>query len=166
MSPGRLHPAAGSVIPTEARIVLVTDPGHELEGKNRLARIGFDRVIGFVDQPYDSMAEHPDEVQVASRLTAQTFEQRRHDLRDLQVIDVRNRGEVTSGRIPGAVPIPVGELTSRLGDLDPARPTVVYCAGGYRSATAASLLRARGFATVADLLGGYAASTGPRLATT
>ena len=112
-------------------------------------------MIGYVDEPYDAMAEHPDEVQVASRLTAQTFEQRRHELRDLQVIDVRNRGEVTSGRIPGAVPMPVGELTSRLGDLDPARPTVVYCAGGYRSSMVASVLRRAGFDDVSDILGGY-----------
>ena len=68
--------------------------------------------------------------------------------------------------IDGAINLPLPTLLDRLGDLDPARPTVVYCAGGYRSATAASLLRSRGFSTVADLLGGYAASTGPQLATT
>jgi glyoxylase-like metal-dependent hydrolase (beta-lactamase superfamily II)/rhodanese-related sulfurtransferase len=154
---GRYAEVAGSVIPPDARIVLVTDPGQELEGKNRLARIGFDRVIGFVEQPYDTMAEHADEVRVASRLTAGAFEQRRRDLHDLQVVDVRNHGEVTSGRVPGAVAIPVGELTSRVGELDPGRPTVVYCAGGYRSSVAASVLRRAGFADVSDILGGYAA---------
>lgn len=154
---GRYAEIAGSVIPPDARIVLVTDPGQELEGKNRLARIGFDRVIGFVDQPYDTMAAHPDQVRAASRLTAGAFERRRRELHDLQVVDVRNRGEVTSGRIPGALPIPVGELTTRLDELDPARPTVVYCAGGYRSSVAASMLRRAGFSDVSDILGGYAA---------
>ena len=154
---GRYAEVAGSVIPPDAQIVLVTDPGHELEGKNRLARIGFDRVIGFVDQPYDTMAKHPEDVRIASRLTAGDFEQRRHDLGNLQVVDVRNRGEVTSGRIPSAVPIPIGELTSRLDQLDPTRPTVVYCAGGYRSSVAASVLRRAGFGDVSDILGGYAA---------
>ena len=84
----------------------------------------------------------------------------------LQILDVRNPAECADGIIEGSLNLPLPTLLDRLGELDPSRPTVVYCAGGYRSATAASLLRARGFATVADLLGGYAASTGPQFATT
>jgi hydroxyacylglutathione hydrolase len=49
---GRYAEFAGSVLPPDVDIVLLTEPGHELEGKNRLARIGFDRVIGYLDQPY------------------------------------------------------------------------------------------------------------------
>jgi hydroxyacylglutathione hydrolase len=49
----------------------------------------------------------------------------------------------------------VGQLPDRVGDLDAHRPTVVYCAGGYRSSVAASMLRQRGFEDVSDLLGGY-----------
>jgi hydroxyacylglutathione hydrolase len=59
--------------------------------------------------------------------------------------------------VPGAVSIPVGQLPARADELDPARPTVVYCAGGYRSSVAASLLRQRGFADVSDIVGGYGA---------
>jgi hydroxyacylglutathione hydrolase len=59
--------------------------------------------------------------------------------------------------IPGAVNIPLAELANRIGELDPAAPTVVYCAGGYRSSIAASLLRRHGFADVSDILGGYGA---------
>ena len=59
--------------------------------------------------------------------------------------------------IPGAVNIPVGQLADRTGELDRSRPTVVYCAGGYRSSVAASLLRQRGFTDVSDILGGYGA---------
>jgi len=72
-------------------------------------------------------------------------------------VDVRNPGEVAAGMIPGAVSIPVGQLPARLAELDPAKPTVVYCAGGYRSSVAASLLRAHGFTDVSDILGGYGA---------
>jgi rhodanese-related sulfurtransferase len=60
--------------------------------------------------------------------------------------------------VPGSVNLPLPQLLDRLEELDPTRPTVVYCAGGYRSATAASLLRAKGFATVADVYGGYGAA--------
>ena len=76
---------------------------------------------------------------------------------DLQIVDVRNPGEVAAGTIPNAITIPVGQLPGRLGELDATKPTVVYCAGGYRSSVAASLLRQNGFADVSDILGGYGA---------
>ena len=142
---------------SDVDIVLLTEPGHELEGKNRLARIGFDRVIGYLDQPDKVMFEHQDDVRVASRLTAKAFGERAEEMADLQIVDVRNPGEAAAGMIPGAISIPVGQLPGRLGELDATRPTVVYCAGGYRSSVAASLLRQRGFVDVSDILGGYAA---------
>jgi glyoxylase-like metal-dependent hydrolase (beta-lactamase superfamily II)/rhodanese-related sulfurtransferase len=154
---GRYAEFAGSVLPSDVDVVLFTEPGQELEGKNRLARIGFDRVIGFLAEPYEVMFSHQGDVQVASRLTAKAFDERASELTDLQIVDVRNPGEVEAGTIPDAIPIPVGQLPTRLGELDAAKPTVVYCAGGYRSSVAASLLRQRGFADVSDILGGFGA---------
>ena len=137
--------------------MLFTEPGQELEGKNRLARIGFDRVVGYLDRPFEVMFTHPGDVQMASRLTAKAFDQRAAEVADLQIVDVRNPGEVAAGTIPNAITIPVGQLPARLGELDPAKPTVVYCAGGYRSSVAASLLRGNGFTDVSDILGGFGA---------
>ncbi|WP_422744958.1 rhodanese-like domain-containing protein [Mycobacterium sp. WMMD1722] len=154
---GRYAEFAGSVVPTDADIVLFTEPGQELEAKNRLARIGFDRVIGYLDRPFEVMFAHPDDVQLASRLTAKAFDQRATELADLQIVDVRNPGEVAAGTIPNAISIPVGQLPGRLSELDAAKPTVVYCAGGYRSSVAASLLRRNGFTDVSDILGGFGA---------
>ncbi|BBX19555.1 MBL fold metallo-hydrolase [Mycolicibacterium duvalii] len=154
---GRYAEFAGSVVPSDVDIVLFTEPGQELEAKTRLARIGFDRVIGYLDRPFEVMFNHQDDVQTASRLTAKAFDQRAAELTDLQIVDVRNPGEVAAGTIPNAVTIPVGQLPGRLDELDPARPTVVYCAGGYRSSVAASLLRQNGFSDVSDILGGYGA---------
>ncbi len=154
---GRYAEFAGSVLPSDVDVVLFTEPGQELEGKNRLARIGFDRVIGYLAEPYQAMFSHQDDVQVASRLTAKAFDERASELTDLQIVDVRNPGEVEAGTIPNAVPIPVGQLPTRVDELDPTKPTVVYCAGGYRSSVAASLLRQKGFTDVSDILGGYGA---------
>ena len=154
---GRYAEFAGSIVPTDVDIVLFTEPGQELEARNRLARIGFDRVIGYLDRPFEVMFAHQDDVQMASRLTAKAFDQRAADIADLQVVDVRNPGEVAAGTIPDAITVPVGQLPARLDELDPAKPTVVYCAGGYRSSVAASLLRSRGFADVSDILGGFGA---------
>ncbi|CDO05959.1 MBL fold metallo-hydrolase [Mycolicibacterium cosmeticum] len=154
---GRYAEFAGSVLRSDVDIVLFTEPGQELEGKNRLGRIGFDRVVGYLADPYRTMFTHQDDVVVASRLTAKAFNERAARIKDLQIVDVRNPGEVEGGAIPNAIPIPVGQLPARLGELDPAKPTVVYCAGGYRSSVAASLLRHNGFTDVSDILGGYGA---------
>jgi len=154
---GRYAEFAGSIVPSDVDIVLVTDPGTELEGKNRLGRIGFDRVVGYLADPYGVMVQHSDEVEVGSRLTPLTFNERMAEFDDIQVVDVRNPGEVAEGAIEGAIQIPVGQLPNRVDELDVTRPTVVYCAGGYRSSVAASLLRQRGFVDVSDLIGGYTA---------
>ena len=145
------------MIKPDVDIVLMTEPGLELEGKNRLARIGFDRVIGFLNEPYQVMFANRDDVVVASRLTSSAMGERIADVPELRIVDVRNPGQAAAGMIPGAVNIPVGQLPDRTDELDPRKPTVVYCAGGYRSSVAASLLRQRGFADVSDVLGGYGA---------
>ena len=75
----------------------------------------------------------------------------------LHVVDVRNPGETAGGVIPGAANLPLPQLTERMSKLDPARPTVVYCASGYRSSIGAGVLPAAGFDDVSDLLGGYEA---------
>lgn len=154
---GRYAEFAGSVIPSDRDIVLFVESGNELEAKNRLGRIGFDRVIGCVADPIQIMIDHPDLVQVGSRLTAGELKDRQGELDDLQLVDVRNKGELVAGTIPGAVHIPVGELPSRVDELDATRPTVVFCAGGYRSSVASSVLRLDGFGDVSDVIGGHTA---------
>ncbi len=154
---GRYAEFAGSVVPHDVDIVLVVEPGFELEGKNRLARIGFDRVVGYLEEPLAVMAAHPERVEKASRLTAHEFATRRGDIEGLQLVDIRNPGEIQLGTIEGSIEIPVGQLPKRVDELDPNRPTVVFCAGGYRSSVAASLLRNEGFGDVSDILGGYGA---------
>ena len=152
---GRYAEYAGSVINPDEDMVIVTDPGHELEAKVRLARIGYDRVTGWF--PVDDLADVPSEVERASRLTAAEFATRRGSVPGLQVVDVRGQGEFAVNHLPEAVNIPVAQLRKRLAELDPATPTVVYCAGGYRSSIAASVLRANGFNDVSDVLGGFEA---------
>lgn len=152
---GRYAEFAGSVIKPDVDIVLFVEPGQELEAKNRLARIGFDRVIGVVAEPYATMTSHSEQTQIASRLTADDFNARVREIPGLQIVDVRNPGEVAGGVAHDAATIPVGQIPARVGELDPSLPTVVYCAGGYRSSVAASVLRQRGFIDVSDVIGGY-----------
>jgi len=150
---GRYAEYAGSVISPKDDIVIITEPGLATEAKIRLARIGYDRVIGWF--PVDDLADVPSEVDRASRLTAQEFSARRSEVPHLQLVDVRGEGEFMINHVSHAINIPVAQLEKRMTELRSDVPTVVYCAGGYRSSIAASVLRANGFADVSDVLGGF-----------
>ncbi len=154
---GRYAEFAGGVIQPGAPIVLITEPGMELEAKNRLARIGFDNVVGHLADPVQAMLDNPDEVVQSSRVDVAGLEAARAERPDLQLVDVRQPGETADGTIDGAVLVPLTRLNERLASLDASRPTIVYCAGGFRSSIAASRLAAAGFEDVSDLLGGYGA---------
>ena len=110
-------------------------------------------------------AARPDLVERSSRLTIEQLAEIRGLEPDLQVVDIRNPGETAAGVLPGAVEMPLPTLVDNLGALQPDRPTVVYCAGGYRSAIASSVLRAAGFEDVSDIVGGYGAWSGAGLPT-
>jgi hydroxyacylglutathione hydrolase len=155
---GRFAEYAGEVVDPSREIVIVaTSAEAAAEAKVRLGRIGFDRVAGAVHDVEKLLADHPDGARRGSRLTAPELDTRVADVADLQIVDVRNPGEVALGAIPGAVNIPLAALRRRAAELDLQRPIVVHCAGGYRSSIAASWLRAEGADDVSDLLGGYGA---------
>ena len=144
---GRFAEYAGDVIRPDRHILLVCEPGREIEAKVRLGRIGYDNVIGHLVDPLRALVEHPEIAERSSRLTAIELAGRRIEIPELVVVDVRNPGELDRGVIPGSVNIPLARLALRLGELDPRRPTVVHCASGYRSMIASSLLAASGFPT-------------------
>ncbi|MCB9394213.1 MAG: MBL fold metallo-hydrolase [Acidimicrobiaceae bacterium] len=154
---GRFAEYTGEVMQPGTPIVLVTEPGLEQEAAIRLARIGFDNVVGALADPLRVFVEHPEMVERLSRLTVAGFAARQREVADLVLVDIRNPGEVELGTIPGATHISLPQLLSRIDELDKEAPTVVFCAGGYRSAIASSLLRSYGFADVSDIIGGYTA---------
>ena len=162
---GRFAEYAGDIAPAGQSIVLVTDPGRETEAKVRLARIGFDTVRGVVGAIDQVLADHADLAECSNRLAATDLAAWQAESPPLQLVDVRNPAEQAEGVIEGAHLIPLPTLLERLGELDQTVPTVAYCASGYRSAVAASMLRAHGFAWVADVFGGYDAWRAAGLAT-
>lgn len=152
---GRFAEYVGEVMEPGTPIILVCEPGTEAEARTRLARIGFDNVIGCLDDPIANFVVHPEHVEQLSRLSVAQLAERMASVRELVVVDLRNPGETALGMIPGAKELALPALLRRLDELDPEAPTVVHCAGGYRSAIGASLLRSKGFRDVSDLLGGY-----------
>ncbi len=154
---GRYAEFAGGVLQPGAPIVLVTEAGMEREAKNRLARIGFDSVVGHLAEPEQAMASAPGEVKRSSRVDVAGLSTAMSDIDDLQLVDIRQPGETEGGIIPGAITIPLTRLNERLSSLDASKPTIVYCAGGFRSSIAASRMALAGFGDISDLLGGYGA---------
>lgn len=154
---GRFAEYVGEVVQPGQEIVLVGGAGTESEAKVRLARIGYDNVLGALNDSNRMMLEHPNEVVLASRLTADQVASRREGIAQLVIVDVRGPGEVADGMINGAINIQLATLLDGAKALDKHVPMVVYCAGGYRSSIAASTLRSLGFQDVSDLVGGYAA---------
>lgn len=153
---GRFAETGGMVAEVGEQIALITYPGAEQEAALRLARIGSDNAIGFLNVAADGAfpAQLADLVRTAPRTTVRELD-RMLDANAVTLIDIRNSGERESGVIPGSISIPLAQLRSRLADVPADRPIVVHCAGGWRSSVAASLLRAHGFENVSDLAGGY-----------
>ncbi len=162
---GRFAESVGNVVDPDTEVVLVGDPSAAVEAKVRLARVGYDRVAAQLDEPGKALAS-AELVEQSSRLTIEALAELRHLEADLQLIDIRDPGETADGVLPLAREIPLAALTNALQGLDRARPVVVYCASGYRSQTAASVLVSRGFSDVSDVIGGYAAWRDAGLTTT
>jgi hydroxyacylglutathione hydrolase len=122
----------------------------------RLARVGLENLAGSLAGGVDAWRASERPLVTIPQITVA-------DLRSLvgrgevQVVDVRRAGEYGGGHVPGAVHAPLDRIAEEAGRLDPARPTAVICAGGYRSSTATSLLAARGFADLRNVLGGTGA---------
>lgn len=155
---GRFAEQVGALVDPATPIVLVGDAATAAEAKVRLGRIGFDHVAGALADVTTVLATHPGRAARLSRLTAAELARRRTELgEELQIVDVRNPGEVTAAPLDGARNLPLPALPRHLDDLDRDRPVVVVCAGGARSAIASSFLQAQGFRDVSDVLGGTTA---------
>ena len=150
---GRFAETAGMVFGPQDRLLVVADPGREAEAALRLARIGFDRVVGFLAGMPDSLAalasEQSERVAVEdldAAIAAGAF-----------VVDVRNEGEREAGAVPGTVHIPLAEIPRRLAEIPREAEVLLHCRTGWRSSVAASYLREQGYPNVRDVAGGYEA---------
>jgi len=152
---GRFAETAGMVVKPGDKVLVVAPQDREEEVVIRLARIGFDQVVGYLREPEGAFLEMVGDMSRASRLTATQLRDALQRPQPPLVLDVRNIGEREQGAIEGSLHIPLAELPRRLAEVPTDRPVVVHCAGGYRSSVAASLLRNAGHPDVSDLLGGF-----------
>ena len=146
----------GTVLDRKHPIVIIADSGRENEAAIRLGRIGFDHVAGYLKDGLHSLKSHPELTIDTERLSAPfAAEYLSWELPPL-LIDIRAPRERDQKHIAGSLSIPLNHLIENLEKLPKDRPLLVYCAGGYRSSIAASLLQSRGFLRVSEIAGGIA----------
>ena len=148
---------AGTVLKHEAPIVIIADPGREGESAVRLGRIGFDQVAGYLADGLRSVESRPELTATTERISAPLAAERLAGADPPIAIDVRAPREREAKHIAGSISLPLNHLSEHLAELPTNRPLLVFCAGGYRSSIAASLLQRHGFTRVSEIAGGIAA---------
>jgi glyoxylase-like metal-dependent hydrolase (beta-lactamase superfamily II) len=146
---------AGTILGRDRPIVIVADPGAEAESALRLGRIGFDHVAGYLQGGLSAAASRPELIEATDRVSPERAAELLAS--GATAIDVRAPAERAEKRIRASLHIPLSQLDQRLAEIPASGPLLVYCAGGYRSSTAASLLKGRGLAGVSEMAGGIAA---------
>ena len=145
----------GFVAPSDARLVLVINDEYDLHvAVKRLAVVGYDQVISFLEGGMAAWQEAGLPVQQLNQLSIEELSASRHAF---TILDVRDRDEWDEGHIAGALHLPYYVVLDQLHELDRTRPLAVMCASGQRSTIASALLQRHGFTAVANVVGGMEA---------
>jgi hydroxyacylglutathione hydrolase len=147
---------AGTLVTKDDKLVIVAAGREEAEEAIlRLARVGLENAAGWLDGGIAAWCESGREAETLPQIDVAELRTR---LPELNVLDVRRRGEYGEGHVPDAVNVPLDELPQQLAAIDPSKPTAVICAGGYRSSAAASILQRHAFtAPLFNVIGGTGA---------
>lgn len=154
---GQFAPWVGALIPdVKQQILLIAELGKEEETIMRLARVGYDFVIGYLDGSFDSWKSAGKEVDTIERITADEFASRVDVAKDI-VVDVRREGEYEAEHVENANNIPLDFINDNISSFPKEDHFFIHCAGGYRSMIASSILKARGWDNFTEVEGGFAA---------
>lgn len=164
---GQFASWAGSVIGLDSELIIVAeDRSAADEARNRLARVGIERVAGFIEEGVAGWVREGFPLEGTDQISVQELRAQLASDVDLRVVDVRQPPEWEAGHIKEAVLHPLHNLRSSLANLDRKELLAVHCKSGYRSAIACSLLQAEGFPRVINVLGGFDAWSGAGLPVT
>lgn len=155
---GQFAPWVGALIPDlKQPIALITPAGQEEETVLRLARVGYDNCIGFLENGFSAWQQAAKEVDTIESISAEDFVNRRAKSPEASVVDVRKPDEFNVDHVENAENFPLDNLNDYMTEISHDEPVYVHCAGGYRSMIANSILKARGFHNVVNVEGGIAA---------
>lgn len=148
----------GTLIPDlKQPILLVTEAGKEEEAITRLARVGYDNCLGYLQGGMEAWKEAGKEVDTVTSISAETFSALLAQTPHLAAFDVRKKSEYDSEHVIGVENLPLDFLNENMAQINPDTTYYLHCAGGYRSMIAVSILKARGFENLIDVAGGFAA---------
>jgi hydroxyacylglutathione hydrolase len=142
----------GTLVDIKQPLLLVTEIGKEEESVLRLARVGYENVIGYLQGGINSWDE---ELETVTSITPE--EMKMNIGKQCGVLDVRKPGEWATSHLKEAQFIPLAEMPKNLKLLDKDRPYLVHCGGGYRSMIAISLMKREGFKHLFNVRGGFGA---------
>lgn len=151
---GQFAPWVGALIPTDdQKLILLTESGKERETVQRLARVGYDHVLGYLEGGFDTWLAASNDIDTVGRIEVEDF--MNLNFEQECVVDVRKPGEYESSHLTVARSLPLDFIKENIQDYPKNTPLLLHCAGGYRSMIAASILKRNGFNVVDDLIGGY-----------
>lgn len=152
---GNFAPWVGTLI-TDIKqpILLIAEVGAEDEAVTRLARVGYDNVIGFLNNGFQAWLDAEKDFDEIVSISPEEFVEL-VDETELKVLDVRKPGEFETAHVEDAITAPLDFINESMKVIDPEETYLVHCAGGYRSMIFTSILRARGYENLIDVAGGF-----------
>jgi rhodanese-related sulfurtransferase len=147
----------GAVIPTDVHLLLVTEPGKEQESILRLARVGYEKILGYLDGGIEAWKSAGEPVAVVNTISAEEFEKQFNADNKASIIDVRKKGEFGTAHLTTANHVCLSEVAKRMSEFDKTQKHYVHCAGGYRSMIAVSMMQKEGFTNLINIDGGFSA---------
>jgi len=156
---GRFAEFAGSILPFDKAILLVCEPGTEKESIVRLARVGFENMIGHLAGGFDAWAKAGEPIDLIIDVEADELAMDLPFDPNMVIVDVRKTSEFDKGHIKEALTIPLDELTdpASMANFDDNQNIYIHCAGGYRSVIASSLIKRQGIHNIRNVVGGFKA---------
>jgi glyoxylase-like metal-dependent hydrolase (beta-lactamase superfamily II)/rhodanese-related sulfurtransferase len=153
---GNFAPWVGAMIPDiKQEILLVTDKDREAEVITRLARVGYDYTIGYLENGFDAWEKAGKEIDHIISIDATALANIKANHNSINILDVRKASEYSSEHIVGVQNAPLDFINDSMAAIDKNQTYYVHCQGGYRSMIFISILKARGFDHLIDIKGGY-----------
>lgn len=155
---GRFAEWAGSILPFDKPMILVTEPGKEEETVIRLSRVGFDKMQGYLKGGFEAWKNAGENVDLIIEVEADELAMDIPHDPNLLVVDVRRETEYAEGHVKDARNLPLNDMTDllTLANFEDTENLYVHCAGGYRSVIASSLMKRQGIHNLRNVLGGWA----------
>lgn len=154
---GRFAEWAGSLLPFDNEIILVTAPGKEEETIVRLARVGFDKVSGYLEGGYEAWVNAGKQLDLIITVEPDELAMDMPHDENLIVVDVRKPAEFADGHVKGAINLSLGDMADpgNMADFDDHHNLYLHCQGGYRSIIACSVLKREGIHNIRNIAGGF-----------